>query len=263
MMRRFGRALFSVGLIGLVFTGCGRSADCQQEAWAGRCVLKGVSTVRTIERFPVAYVVVESWYEPAPQSAPGAPAALRKEFTAEASQESDLKDYLNKFQNVDCHAEAPRGAPCDKMAIDLAIPPFQASAKADNEAPQGCAQIEKGGGTGAAKPIADEFRFEENAVAASPDVQAMADKIARTIKSDPKIECVALSGQISFGEDLSLADQRARLVKDLLIQRGVDAGHLIIFNTTVPIYADIAPQDRFSNPEHRHVRLTIVLTKAQ
>jgi outer membrane protein OmpA-like peptidoglycan-associated protein len=269
MKRKAGRWWLALtGYAGAALTvsacgGSGRGAECRADAWQGQCVLRTLTTVRTVERFPRSYVVVEGLYEPAPGSAPGAPVEIRKEFTAEALQEADLKSYLQQNANAPCSVQLPRGAACEQAVRDFAVAPYQgAPTTLAQTSVEGCALIEKTGlapNAAAGQSIPDDFPFDEGTAAPSSAAQQAVDRLAHQMQSDPRIQCVALSGQNSFGEDFALSDQRARAIQKLLLQRGIEPHRVTVFAAVLPTYAGTSAQERQVVAKDRNVRATIVI----
>lgn len=240
-----------------------RGAACHSGGWEGQCNLRVVTKVRTIERFPRSFVVLEGLYEPASGSGPGAPSEIRKEFTAQALQENDLRAYLEQHPSVSCSVRFPQGAACEQVVADVALEPFQGTtASAAESGPRGCALIERGGlapnAANGQEGLAD-FPFPANTSTPSSDAFAVADSLSERMKSDARIQCVALSGQVAADEEFPLADQRARAVRKLLTDRGVEPERLTVFSPTVPTYAGTSAQERQVLEKDRNVRATVVI----
>lgn len=270
-MRNGLRGLSTFGLIVCAAAGipsCGgaqtNTAGCAQQRWQGQCRLDAVTTIRTVERFPRSFVVLEAIY--VPQASGGVtPSEVRQEFTVQALQEAAFRDHLSAHGIVPCTVEPAQGAACGQPVVQVALPAFQPPAAATARAAhRDCADLEEAEGRGesgveSAPALGERFRFDQGSAAVTPALQEAATAVARQMKNDPGIECVALAGNVAVGEPMTLAQERSRAVRDLLLSHGIDPSRITIFTTNVPTYAGTAPQERQVLPEHREVNVKIVL----
>lgn len=251
--------------------GCGargRSADdCRPQSWEGQCRLDVARKVRTLERFPRSFVVYEAIYYPV--ESPGAqgftPPGVRKEVVAPALHEGELQAHLNRHSIVACRTEAAPPGSCEAPPLELALPDFQPSDTAHAETPRarGCALLDSGeapqGPPPGAVSFPEQILFPERSAAPTEAAADHADAIARALQGDPRIECVAVTGQTAPGEPSELAAERARAVVELLATRGVDRSRLVVFGGARPVYAGAGPAERTAQPEQRRAKLSVVL----
>jgi outer membrane protein OmpA-like peptidoglycan-associated protein len=81
------------------------------------------------------------------------------------------------------------------------------------------------------------------------------------MKQDPSIQCLGVVGQFVRGENLEIAIARARAVRQLLIQQGVEPERLITFTLDRPMSSASGTAYPSSSSERR-VTLTILLKLA-
>ncbi len=260
-------------VVAALASACGPSANqrsCSQEQWQGRCQVTAVTKVQEKE-FPVPHVVIEAVYTPQenPQYRSFTPPETREYYKVLASQEPAVRDHVQKNAVVDCHLKPPPPNECMPGTIALALPPFDAMAATSQTdttpKPSGCARIEsqatqdqmsKLGAT--TTQIPEEIQFERGSAEPPADIATVANQLAQKIRSNAKLECVAVVGQVAPGESPGLADQRARAIKNLLLENGVDPARLVIITATVPVFGSgsAPPPD---DPEKRRVRLRVLL----
>jgi outer membrane protein OmpA-like peptidoglycan-associated protein len=250
--------------------GCAGSArkTCPSEAWAGQCKLHDLTKVEERE-LPMPYVVYEAIYTPQanadyPQFTPN---DLRLRFGTPARHELALVDHLKQQQLVACHAAA---APvnCLPGEVTAEVVPFDAEHAPPPQAPGivGCAAIdaaseqERIARTRAeSTPISERFTFTEGSAALSPDATNSARDVAKRMAEDPGLECLGLVGQTAPGERLSLAEARARAVKQLLISLGVDSRRLVTIAANASVVNGGAKGQPAIDPESRRVSLRVML----
>lgn len=189
-----------------------------------------------------------------------------------ANQEQAVRDHLQRQSTVQCHLKPPPPNACVPGTVALALAPFDATTVGQTDTlprAAGCAQIEsqanqermQGQVGSAATSIPEEFQFERGSAQAPANAAALANQLAQRIRQNAKLECVAVVGQVAPGESQGLADQRARTVKNLLLENGVDPARLMIITTTVPVFgAGTGPPP--DDPDKRRVRLRVVLESA-
>jgi outer membrane protein OmpA-like peptidoglycan-associated protein len=266
-------------LLGTIAIACGPSANerpCSPESWSGTCQLAAVRKVQEKE-FPVPHIIVEAVYRPVQNAqysgfTPGDTVQVHKVL---ANQELALRDHLDKQSTVACHLQAPPPGQCLPGTLAVSVQPFDSLATASSETdttpkPAGCAQIESQATQdqmqrlgAATTTMPEEFQFERGSAEAPANASQMANQLAQRIRTNPRLECIAVVGQIAPGESQGLADQRARAIKNLLLENGVDPSRLMIITTTVSVFGSGSgpPPDE---PDKRRVRLRVLLeNKAQ
>jgi len=215
---------------------------------------------------PMPYVVYEAVYTPQsnpeyPQFTPG---DLHLRFGTPALHEFALLDHLKQQQLVACRSAAapssclPEDVTADVVAFDAehAPPPAAPSVV-------GCAAIDAASeqdrlARTRTEPstINERFTFGEGSAAVSPDATSGAREFAKRMNDDSSLECVGLVGQTTPGEPLSLAEARARAVKQLLVSLGVDSRRLL----TIAANANVSvPGPKAVEPEARRVSLRVLL----
>jgi outer membrane protein OmpA-like peptidoglycan-associated protein len=249
--------------VGVAAAGCAgpsASGGCHYETWQGQCTLTAVRTTRTVERFPKSYVEVEALYEPKGTEGVFAPPPFRKTFLAPAENEFDLTEHLHKYPVVACAVQNPIGDPCaPTMAAN--VPEFIPPATSVATGPVGCAKIEHQGSAAdvpASVTMPGPFQFDEGSAMDSADIKKLADDAAAVLKSNSRIECVAIKGTSAPGENFALANARAQTVRQLLEERGVDHSRVTVFESSAPAYT-AAPDDQPVLSEQRRVRLSVVV----
>jgi len=252
--------------VGGWLAGCGgpsasSASGCRFDAWEGQCDLKDVRTVRVVERFPKSYVIVEALYEPKARPEEFAPPPFRKQLMTPAEYEQDLMAHVRAYPSVHCVVQGPIGDPC-APTMEAAVPEFVPKTGLATTVAEGCAKIERSGGSATlpASPVQlpGPFQFGEGSASETPDIQALADDAARAISKDPRIECVAIRGMSAPGEPFSLANDRAQAVRRLLEARGIPHTRVTVFEGTAPTYT-ASPDDQPVLSEHRRVHLSVVV----
>jgi len=260
-------------VVAAIAVACGPSANqrsCAPEQWQGSCQLTAVTKVQEKE-FPVPHVVLEAVYTPQknPQYPSFTPPETREYFKVLSNQEPAVRDHVQRHGVVQCHLKPPPPGECMPGTVALAMPAFDAMADTSQTdttpKPSGCAQIESQATQdqmsklgSATTQIPEEIQFERGSAEAPSNASELANQLAQRIRSNPKLECLAVVGQVAPGESPGLADQRARLIKNLLLENGVDPARLVIITATVPVFGSGSgpPPD---DPEKRRVRLRVLL----
>ena len=241
---------------------------CPSEAWDGKCKLHGLTKVEERE-MPMPYVVYEAIYTPEanadyPQFTPG---DVRLRFGAPAVHEFALLDHLKQQQEVACRAPATPST-CLPGEVSADVAPFDVERAAAAAAPDivGCAAIDAPseqdrlartrteGGT-----IDERFTFGHGSAALSPDATNTARDVAKHLSDDPNLECVGVVGQTAPGEPISLAESRARAVKQLLVSLGVDSRRLLTIAANASVSASSSKTPPAIDPESRRVSLRVLL----
>jgi outer membrane protein OmpA-like peptidoglycan-associated protein len=254
-----------------IATGCASAerAPCPAEAWAGDCVLRSVNKVEERE-MPVPYVVYEAVYapQPNPRYPQFMPADVRVRMGALAKYELALTDHFKAESVVQCRAAAMPGScvPGDAVAE---VKQFDAASATTNAAAAprttGCAAIDAASeqdrlsrAGSASTKIPERFQFAAESAALAPEASTSASAVAKLMRDNPSLECVGVVGQISQGESSSLAENRARAVKQLLVSLGVESSRL----TTIAINSNVYGQGAKApdaDPNLRRVSLSVLL----
>jgi outer membrane protein OmpA-like peptidoglycan-associated protein len=265
---RFG--LVAVGAV--VFSASCRSASatapCSYENWQGLCQLKEINRVRLVESMP-AIAVVEAVYEP--QATGDGPTLLpptrRQEFSVRAEQETDLRAHLQSYPVLQCRFQERTGGSCAEGRTEVVVPEYQpppppdVSADAGPAESGGCAELDRGEasaqGAAAELPpgVPTELLFPADSSEKSPEIEQGAARIAEALQSNPDIQCLAVIGHVTAGERMILGDERAALVKNLLVARGVVSNRLQTIAAVVPMTGG-APRAVIA--EDRKVRLRVL-----
>ena len=267
MKRVFAIATAAVASI----AACGGPSErhCAAEsAWSGTCALKGIAKLREAE-FPVPHAVLELVYQPESNASSPTftPPAVREEVKILAAQELELRAHVEQHSRVQCQMAAPAPGSCQPGRMSLAIPPFNPTgATAAAEVP-GCAQSESQATqdqlpamTAGATPITEVFSFGESSAELTPDAAQAANQVAQRLVENPGIECVAVIGQVSPGEQASLAAERARKVRELLMSAGVQGARLTVISVTQQVFgagSEAPPPD----PSKRRAILRVLLQR--
>lgn len=253
------------------FFACGGPSErsCAAEApWSGTCKLKSVVKVRHAE-LPVPHGIFEVIYEPQsnPSSPNFTPPALREEIRVLANQELELGDYFKKHETAPCQMAAPPQGTCQPGKVSINLPPFQPTGATAAQEVHGCAQIESQATQDKlpelsknAQQMPEVMLFEQASAVAGAEVTQAAAAAAQRMKATPGIECVAVVGQVSPGEHPSVANERAKAVRDLLLKNGIDASRVTIVAVTAAVYGggtEAPPPD----PQKRRVTLRILLSR--
>ena len=217
------------------------------------------------------YVVYEAVYAPEPnlEYPQFTPADVRLRFGTPARSEFDLVDHLKPQERVSCRAKAASES-CLPEAVVADVKPFDPEHSAAAALPRvtGCAAIDAASEQDRlsqsqtfAAVIPARFSFGAGSPALSPDATPAASQIAQLLAQDPSIECLGVVGQISPGESPSLAEARARAVKQLLISLGVDSRRLLTIGVTANVFGPGA-KAAASEPDSRRVSVTVLLKMA-
>lgn len=251
-------------------TACAGDArkPCPSETWAGQCKLHDLTKVEERE-LPMPYVVYEAIYTPqaSAEYPQFTPSDLRMRFGTPALHELALVDHLKQQPLVACHAAA---APvtCLPGEVTADVVPFDAEHAPPPAGPSivGCAAIDAASEQerlartrSESAPISERFTFGEGSAALSPDATNTARDVAKRMAEDPGLECLGLVGQTTPGERLSLAEARARAVKQLLISLGVDSRRLLTIAANASVASSGAKEKPAIDPESRRVSLRVML----
>jgi len=221
---------------------------------------------------PLPYVVYEAIYTPQPnaQYPQFTPADLRVRFGARAVHEFALVDHLKPQQVVACRSAA-EPVTCLPQDVTADIVPFDPERAAPVAGPQivGCAAIDSasqqdrlGRTRTEGSVISERFTFGQGSSSLSPDASDAARAVAKRMADDPTLECVGVVGQTTPGESLSLAEARARAVKQLLVSLGVDSRRLSTIAATASVYGPAAKTELAVDPANRRVSLSVLLQTA-
>ncbi|MBK7582708.1 MAG: hypothetical protein IPI67_21240 [Myxococcales bacterium] len=253
------------------FFACGGPSErhCAAEApWSGTCNLKSVTKIREVE-FPAPHGIYEVIYEPQsnPSNTTFTPPILREEIRVMSSQEVELDGFFAQHQTATCQMAAPPPGVCEPGKLSINLPPFQPTGATPAQQVHGCAQIESQATQDKlpelsknAAQMPEEILFSEASAVATPEATAQVTAAAARIKANPGIECVAIVGQISPGEQPAVAMERARTVRQLLLQNGVEATRLTTLTLTAAVYgggSEAPPPD----PKKRRTTLRILLQR--
>jgi len=256
----------ALGLLALGYAACGPANSakrCMYEGWTGTCQLKGVTKIREIESFPRSYAIFEIAYEPVESEDPLSPPTSRFEISIPAQNEAELMAHVQAHPQAACRIDPTSEDTCKQGKLQVSIPTFTPSEIAP-EAPlmAGCKQLEA---RGAANPdfkggnaLEVEFTFAEGAGAPGPEAAAAAKALADQIRANPGWECIAITGFITYGESLALAEVRARAVKNLMLEQGLDTARFVTFAASI---GTAQGEDRVARPEERRVKLKVLIAK--
>jgi len=218
---------------------------------------------------PMPYVVYEAIYTPQtneeyPQFTPS---DVRLRFGAPALQEFALVDHLKRQEQVACRAPIAQSS-CLPEQVTVDVQPFDAEKASATQAPSivGCAAIDAASEQDRlartrieGAPVNERFTFGEGSATLSPDATNTARDVAKRLNDDPSLECMGLVGQTTPGEALSLAEARARAVKQLLVSLGVDSRRLMTIGAHASV-ANAGPKSQPPiDPESRRVSLRVLL----
>ena len=218
------------------------------------------------------YVVYEAIYTPQPnaQYPQFTPADVRIRFGARAVHEFALIDHLKPQQVVACRA-ATEPVTCLPQDVTADVVPFDPERVAPVATPQivGCAAIDSASQQDRlsrtrteGSAISERFTFGEGSSALSPDASDTARAVAKRMADDPSLECVGVVGQTTPGESISLAEARARAVKQLLLSLGVDSRRLSTIAANAPVYGAASKPESAVDPANRRVSLSVLLQTA-
>lgn len=243
------------------------AASCAPQAWSGSCQLANLIKVED-RSLPIPYVVYEATYAPVRNpSSPGyTPPEVRMRFGAAAAHEFQLVDHLRAQSTVACRLPPPTGG-CGGETLSADVVPFDPERVASAPPPHatGCAAIESSSDQDRVRrsslptaQLSERFAFAQDSAAPPADAQATASAVATRLKSDPSLECVAVVGQIAAGEPLSLAESRARAIKELLISLGVDPKRLQTITLSASVFGPGAKPPE-ADAADRRVSLKVLL----
>jgi len=218
---------------------------------------------------PMPYVVYEAIYTPQtndeyPQFTPS---DVRLRFGAPARHEVALVDHLKRQEQVACRAPIAQSS-CLPEQVTADVLPFDAEKASATDTPSivGCAAIDAASEQDRlartrteGSPIAERFTFGEGSAAISPDATNTARDVAKRLSDEPNLECLGLVGQTAPGEALSLAEARARAVKQLLISLGVDSRRLLTIAANASVANSGSKSQPAIDPESRRVSLRVLL----
>lgn len=270
-LARWAFGALPAALVVSSFFACGGPSErhCAAEApWSGTCTFKSLHKIREVE-FPAPHGVFEVVYEPQPNPASPnfTPPALREEIKVMSAHELELDAYFQRNQSAACQMAAPPPGSCQPGRMSINLPPFQPTGAAPAQEIRGCAQLESQATqdklpelTKKAAQMPEVVMFAQASAEASPEATQVAAAIAQRMKATPGIECVAIVGQVSPGEHPAVANERAKTVRQLLLQNGVDAARLTTIAVTEAVYGggtEAPPPD----PQKRRVTLRILLAR--
>lgn len=268
-LRFLGIPLFASVLVAA--PGCGGNSPCRPETWSGTCRLQAVTKVRETE-LPLPSVVLEAIYRP--EAVSGPPLQLpdvRREFVALSRHEDALRAHVMAYQTASCYVNPPPPGQCNPGAMVVEVPEFDATqvqATPEEDGPKGCAQIDATSSQdriqrsqSEAESVAERFQFTDGSAALPADAATLAQSVAARMKQDPSIQCLGVVGQYVRGENLELAYARARAVRQLLIEQGVEPERLLTLTLDRPMTSATGALDPAS-PTDRRVSLSVLLKLA-
>lgn len=279
LLRRVGAAALVVVASGLGSAGgvaslgaCGgpSASGCGVEAWEGQCRLKSVTKVRESD-LPAPHVVYQIIYSPEvpPAGSRYTPPDVTAELSVGAKYEAELTAHFEKHRRVACQAAAPPAGNCAAQPLQVAVPEFVPGAApvAGPSGPVGCDKLDAMGGPPAMGPSevaekAEEYAFTEGAAALSDDARRAAVAAAQRLRSDATVECVAIVGQIAAGESPTLAGERARALRQVLVDAGIDPRNLIIVTATQQV-SGVGSRPAEADPRHRRAYFRVLLRAGQ
>ena len=239
------------------------------ESWTGRCQLVRIDKLRDME-FPLPSVELEAIYRPRPL--PGSrftPPDARRQFTALSKHEEALQDHLQAQAEVSCFVNPPPPGQCVPGAMVVDVAPFDAATAVAKtpEQPKGCASIESTSNQDAIASstkdstqhvITERFVFEDGSSALPADAATQADAVAARLKQTPELQCVGVVGQWVRGENAAVAFARARAVRELLIERGVEPERLVALTVDAPMVG-LTGTPEPPKAEDRRVSISVLL----
>lgn len=257
-------AFWIVGCAG----GSASRKPCPSEAWTGKCNLRDVQKVEERE-MPMPYVVYEAIYTPEPSAEypQFTPGDARLRMGTPAMHELALVEHLKAQQSVTCRAPLAKVS-CLPEAVTADVLPFDAEQTARAVAPGivGCAAIDSASEQDRlsrtrveGSAISEHFTFGEGSAALAPEASDSAREVAKRMADDPNLECLGVVGQTTPGEPISLAEARARAVKQLLISLGVDSRRLQTIAANANVSNASSKTRPAIDPESRRVSLRVML----
>lgn len=263
-------ALVLTVLLPGLWLGCGTQPSCHPETWSGTCHLQTVTKVREVE-LPLPSVVLEAIYRTEAAGHGSFGSDIRREFTALAKHEEALRQHVLSHPAPPCYVSPPPPGQCNPGALVVDVPEFDgttAEQVAEDAGPRGCAQIDATSTQDRirarateAEAIAERFHFAESSAVLPEGAEQLADAIALRMKGEPSIQCVGVVGQYVRGETLEIAFTRARAVRQLLIERGVEPERLTAITLDRPVTGASGGVDP-SSPTDRQVSLSVLLKLA-
>lgn len=263
--------LLGVGVLALLaaFSGCGGAGGggaCPTESWRGRCHLTGVAKIREAD-FPAPLVVLEAIYAPERQaSSPSyTPPDQRREFRVPAREEYGLRQHLEAHPALECWLEPPPAGTCQPGKVVVQVPEYRGGAASEESGPRGCAKLESGGLGGPANGTpdahyADPFLFQTDATALDGEESSRAETVARKAGADSTVECFAVVGQHTAGESPSLAHERARTLRRLLVASGVPEDRIMTLTQSARALGPGARAPE-PDPKERRAYLRVMLRR--
>lgn len=216
---------------------------------------------------PLPSVVLEAIYRPESAGAPFG-SDIRREFMALSKHEEALQSHIQAFPAPPCYVSPPPPGQCNPGVIVVDVPEFDATGverTAEEPGPRGCAQIDAASSQDRiqaqeteAELITERFHFAENSAGLPENAAELAGAIALRLKQEPSIQCLGVVGQYVHGENLELAFARARAVRQLLIERGVEPERMLAITLDRPMTGASSGLDPAS-PTDRRVSLSILL----
>ena len=248
------------------------NTQCEHGTWSGQCRLIRVQTLREVE-FPEPHVVLQGLYSPiANASSPTlTPPDVGVEFTARSRFAGDLHAHLERHRTVDCTERPPAPGTCVAGDLVVNVPKFVPPKEAYgfDERAKGCAQLEDVGAGGQLPEIGrdsaaifpQDLTFGPGSASPASESIALLEQAVQRLLQDSTLECVAVVGQVAPNEPLTLAAERARAVRQSMVDRGVDPKRLMAITATVNVYS--SARDQVLDPEDlRRVMLRVVLRRA-
>lgn len=261
------RAFLAISIVTAPWLGCGSSGQCRPETWSGTCRLQTVTKVREME-LPLPSVVFEAIYRPESSGGPLLP-DVRREFVALSRYEQALHEYVLSHSVAPCYINPPPPGQCNPGAMIVDVPEFDATRASitpeEDTGPKGCAQLDATSTQDRireqqtdAEAITERFHFADGSAELPADATTIAETVAARLRQDPSIQCVGVVGQFVRGENLEIAFARARAVRELLIQRGVEPERLVALTLDRPLTGGTGTIEP-SSPADRRVSLSVLL----
>ncbi len=245
--------------------GCASSRSTTEPCtppWSGTCTLRQVTKLGE-RSAPVPLVIYEGLYEP--QGAPNSVPMARVTVEARAVYAGDVKAYFHAQPEVSC--EQLVDDQCFPGALSVRLSPFTPPTEVAAPQVTGCARIEQesadydaSADDSGAETLPEQLLFEEGAVTQTAPGTSVLDALATRLKAEPNLECLAVVGMSASGESPGLAEQRARTVRNALIERGVEPGRLRTVSVTASLYG---PNTRPENEraKDRRVVFRVLLSR--
>ncbi len=259
----------------LIAASCAKTqsvSECATEQWHGECQLLRITKVEDRE-FPIPHVVLEATYRPLPNAAHPhhTPGALAQRTLVKSALELPLYDYIEAHPRVACSTQAPVAPACAAPTVALALSPFDPEgAERAQAAPAvtGCAQIESSTSQDAVREaqatktlIRERIVFGAHSAELPPEAAEQVAQIVELFRARPGIECLGVVGQIASGESPSLAEQRAKVVRELLVTQGVPLTRLLTIGATAKVFG-VGARPAEPDPTDRRVNFSVLLERA-